>query len=233
MDTKSEMKPSEVKLLMKKMYTRIAVVLLSMTLLVLLSAGTFDFWQFYVYLTIIILPMLYITIYFLNKDPRFLERRIKMKETEKPQKIVFIISAIATLAEYIIPGLDHRFGWSSIPFGVVIVADIVIIFSYLLIIRTFKENSFASRTVEISKGQKVISTGLYGIIRHPMYLGVMIMTIAVPFALDSYWTIIPCFALLLSLVLRTVNEEKFLEENLLGYKEYCEKVKYRIIPYVW
>jgi protein-S-isoprenylcysteine O-methyltransferase Ste14 len=137
------------------------------------------------------------------------------------------------MAAFIIPGLDRRFGWSDIPPEVIIATDAVILGGYLIIFMVFRENSYASRIVEIDKGHKVITTGLYSVVRHPMYLGVLIMYLPTPLALGSYWGLIPMALLPVALVFRILNEEKVLKENLEGYNEYCLKTKYRLIPYIW
>lgn len=202
-------------------------------LLTLLPAGTFSYWQFYVYCGLLIVPMLAVLFYFLKNDPKFLERRAKTKEKEKEQVLISILSAIIFLAGFIIPGLDHRFGWSSVPLPITILAELIILLGYLLIFMVFKQNSYASRIIEVDEEQEVISTGLYGIVRHPMYVGVLIMYLPTPLALGSYWGLLPFALLPLSLALRILNEEKVLKENLKGYKEYCKKTRYRLIPFIW
>jgi protein-S-isoprenylcysteine O-methyltransferase Ste14 len=177
--------------------------------------------------------MIIVLIYFLRVDPRFLERRTKAKEKEKQQKLIAILSTLIFLAGFIIPGLDHRFTWSQVPAYLSISADLVILLGYLIIFIVFRQNSYASRIIEVDEEQKVISTGLYGIVRHPMYVGVLIMYIPTPIALGSYWGLIPFALLPLSLALRIMNEEKVLSASLKGYKEYCQKTKYRLIPFLW
>ncbi len=202
-------------------------------LLTLLPAGTFSYWQFYVYCGLLIVPMLAVLFYFLKNDPKFLERRAKAREKEKEQNQIAILSTLIFLAGFIIPGLDHRFGWSSVPLSVTILAAFSILLGYLLIFLVFRQNSYASRIIEVDEEQKVISTGLYGIVRHPMYVGVLIMFLPTPLALGSYWGLLPFALLPLSLALRILNEEKVLKENLKGYKEYCKKNRYRLIPFIW
>jgi len=129
--------------------------------------------------------------------------------------------------------LDKRFGWSNVPFELVVAADIVVVLGYGLIFLVFKENSFAGRTIKVEKGQKVISTGPYSIIRHPMYLGVLFMYLATPIALGSYWAILPFLLTIPMLAYRIRNEEKVLGRELKGYMEYCKKVRFHLIPNVW
>jgi len=177
--------------------------------------------------------MILVLFYFLRVDPRFLERRNRAKEKEKQQVLIGRLSSLIFLAGFIIPGLDYRFSWSQVPAFMSISADIVILLGYLIVFFVFRQNSYASRIIEVEEEQKVISTGLYGIVRHPMYVGVLIMFIPTPVALGSYWGLIPFALFPLSLALRILNEEKVLSANLKGYKEYCQKTKYRLIPFLW
>lgn len=227
------MTSQEMKSLLKKIIFRFSFLPLVLGLLVLLPAGTLNYWQVYVYIGVLIVPMILVLFYFLRVDPRFLERRTKAKEKEKQQKLIAILSTFIFLTGFILPGLDHRFSWSEMPAYISILADIVILLGYLIIFIVFRQNSYASRIIEVDKEQQVISTGLYGIVRHPMYVGVLIMYIPTPLALGSYWGLIPFALLPLSLALRILNEEKVLSENLKGYKEYCQLTRYRLIPYIW
>lgn len=178
-------------------------------------------------------PMLAVLFYFLKNDPKFLERRAKAREKEKAQELISLLSTLIFLAGFIMPGLDKRFGWSQVPWHITIIACGIILLGYLIIFLVFRQNSYASRVIEVTDDQEVISTGLYGIVRHPMYVGVMIMYMPTPVALGSYWGLIPFALLPLSLALRILNEEKILKENLKGYTEYCQKTRYRLIPGLW
>lgn len=233
MKSKSEMTRQERKSLLKKIIIRFSFLPLVLGLLVLLPAGTFNYWQVYVYVGILVVPIIFVLFYFLRVDPRFLERRTKAKEKEKQQKLIAILSTLIFLAGFIIPGLDHRFSWSQVPAYLSISADLLILLGYLIIFFVFRQNSYASRIIEVDEEQKVISTGLYGIVRHPMYVGVLIMYIPTPIALGSYWGLVPFALLPLSLALRILNEEKVLKESLKGYKEYCKLTRYRLIPFLW
>jgi len=199
----------------------------------LLPAGTLNYWQVYLYFGVLILPMLFVFRYFLKRDPKFLERRSKGMEKVKEQKLIQAINLPVFISAFVIPGLDKRFGWSDIPPEIIILTDLVILWGYLIIFQVFKQNSYASRIIEIDKKHKVITTGLYSVVRHPMYLGVLIMYLPTPLALGSYWGLIPMALLPVALVLRIKNEEKVLAENLEGYREYCTRTRYRLIPYVW
>jgi protein-S-isoprenylcysteine O-methyltransferase Ste14 len=230
---KSELTQQERKSLIKKIIKRFSLLPIVLGLLILIPAGTFNFWQVYVYIGILVIPVIFVLFYFLKNDPLFLERRTRVKEKEKAQKIIQIVFSLIFFSGFVIPGLDKRFGWSDIPINIVLITDIIILLGYLLIFFVFKQNSYASRVVEVDKSQKVISTGLYSFVRHPMYLGVLIMYIPTPVALGSYWGLIPMATIPLAIVLRILNEEKVLSNDLPGYKEYCQKTKYRLIPLIW
>ena len=233
LDKKSEITQQEMNSLMKKIIIRFSLLPVFLGLLIFIPAGTFNFWQVFLYFAILVVPMIFVLFYFLKNDPKFLERRTKYKEKEKQQALIAILSTVVFLAGFIITGLDHRFAWSLVPIHITIVADIIILLGYLVIFFVFKQNSYASRIIEVSEDQKVISTGLYRIVRHPMYLGVLIMFLPTPIALGSYWGLIPFAILPVTLVLRIFNEEKVLTENLKGYKEYCQITKFRLVPFVW
>jgi len=223
----------EMKNLIRKIIIRFSLLPVFLGLLTLLPAGTFNYWQVYVYITVLVIPMIFVLLYFLKNDPQFLERRTRAKEREKAQIIIQITFSFIFLSGFIVPGLDQRLGWSNIPFSIVLLADVVILLGYLIIFTVFKQNSYASRVVEVDNNQKVISTGLYSIVRHPMYVGVLIMFIPTPIALGSYWGLIPMALIPFAIVLRILNEEAVLIRELPGYKEYCQKTKYRLIPFIW
>jgi protein-S-isoprenylcysteine O-methyltransferase Ste14 len=230
---KSELGQKEMKSLIKKIIIRFSLFPVLLGFLILLPAWTLCYWQFYVYITILVIPMIFVLLYFLRNDPQFLERRTRTKEKEKQQVIIQITFSFIFLSGFIISGLDQRFGWSNVPIIIVLLADVVILLGYLIIFFVFKQNSYASRIVEVDKNQKVISTGLYGIVRHPMYMGVLIMFIPTPAALGSYWGLMPMATIPLAIVFRIMNEESVLREDLPGYKEYCQKTRYRLIPLIW
>jgi protein-S-isoprenylcysteine O-methyltransferase Ste14 len=221
------------KSLIKKIITRFSIVPIVLILLILIPAGTLNFWQVYLYITILIVPMIFVLFYFLKNDPLFLDRRTRAKEKEKEQIIIQIAFSFIFFSGFLIPGFDKRFGWSNVPINIVLIADIIILLGYLLIFFVFKQNSYASRIVEVENNQKVISTGLYSFVRHPMYVGVIFMFVPTPIALGSYWGLIPMTTIPVALVFRIINEEKVLSKNLPGYIDYCQKTRYRLIPYVW
>lgn len=221
------------KKLIRKIIIRFSLLPIFLGLLTLVPAGTFNYWQVYVYFAFLVIPMIFVLFYFLKNDPQFLERRTKTREKEKTQRVIQITFSLFFVSAFIISGLDRRFGWSNISPYMILLANIVSLFGYLIVIIVFKQNSYASRVVEVENSQKVISTGIYSIIRHPMYLGVIIMWIPIPIALGSYWALIPIATIPFSLVLRILNEESVLIRELPGYKEYCQKTKYRLIPFIW
>ena len=217
----------------KKAVLFFTVALIGFGLLLFLPAGTLDYWQAWLYIVTLFTPVLFVVSYFLKNDPAFLERRMRMREKEVKQQLIMRLATIIFLIAFLIPGLDHRFGWSNVPFEFVIAADLIVFLSYLFIFFVFKENSYAGRTIEVETGQRVISTGPYSVIRHPMYLGVMFMYGITPIALGSYLAL-PVFLLIVPLlILRILNEEEVLRRDLPGYGEYCKKVRYRLIPFVW
>lgn len=177
---------------------------------------------------------LFITVYFLAKDPALIERRIQTSETRKAQKIIQSISgSLFFVGLLAIPGLDYRFSWSSVPDILVILADVFVLLGFVIVFLVFKVNSYTSATIAVSAGQKVISTGVYSIVRNPMYFGAVLILIFMPLALDSFWALLPALLICVFVVLRLLDEEKLLLKDLDGYKEYCEKTRYHLIPYVW
>lgn len=198
-----------------------------------LPAGTLQYWQAWLYMAVVFVPVAFVGIYFLARDREFLERRFRMREKEKEQQLVQIVGGVIFFVAFLLPGLDRRFGWSIVPPGISVAANAVVLLAYALVFLVFRENSFAGRTVRVVKGQKVISTGPYAFVRHPMYLGVLLMYVATPLALGSY-VALPVFLLTIPLLaFRIRNEEEVLRKELEGYKEYCGKVKYRLVPGVW
>jgi protein-S-isoprenylcysteine O-methyltransferase Ste14 len=207
--------------------------LLTLIAMFFIPAGTFDYWQAWAYIAVIFIPASIILSYFIRKDPEFLERRFRTKEKEAKQRLVVLAGLFVFIAGFLMPGLDQRFGWSSVPAWISIAADAVVFAGYMLVFFVFKENSFAGRTIQVDKGQKVITTGPYSIIRHPMYLGTIAMYIATPLALGSYFAVPPFLLMIPILAYRILNEEDVLRKGLPGYTEYCKKVRYRLIPWVW
>jgi len=219
--------------LKKMVYVRIVLFFPVLAAFFFLPAGTWNYPEAWVYIAILFIPMLFVLNYLMKNDPALLERRMRMRETQSVQKKVISLSWVYFLLAFLLPGFDKRFGWSNVPFVVALAASLIVLVSYLAVIQVFKTNSYASRVVEIMKGQKVISTGPYAVVRHPMYVAVSFMYVASPLALGSYWAMIPAALIIPLLMARIKNEEEVLEKELDGYKEYKQKTKYRLIPGIW
>lgn len=209
---------------------------LAMAALLFLSAGTLDYWQAWVFIAVSGVASGATTIYLAIYDPKLLERRMKVgpgAEKEKTQKIIMVLAITGFVALLVVPALDCRFGWSRVPPYLSVAADVLIALSFLFTFFVFRENSYGASTIQIADDQKVISTGPYALVRHPMYAGALIMLAATPVALGSWWGLVILPLIALVLIWRLLDEEKFLERNLPGYVEYKNKVRYRLIPYVW
>lgn len=196
-------------------------------------AGTVRYWQAWVYMGMLFGAMGLIMSYLFHNDPALLDRRMKMREKEEPQKLIIKIGSPVFAVAFLLPGFDVRYGWSLVPAAVVLFADAVFLLGYYLFFLTLKENSYASRVIEVDGGQRVISTGPYARVRHPMYSAMLLMMGATPLCLGSYWSLLAAIPVVSVIVFRILNEEKVLSENLPGYKEYLQKVRYRLVPGLW
>lgn len=219
------------KISKSKAYIMPFIVIIVLSLILFLLAGTLRFWQAWIYLTFFSIITIFMIIYFSKKSPELLTRRSELKDQDKGRKIPSFLKLF--LLMYLIPGLDFRFNWSAVPAWLVIAANIMVCSGYIFIIIVFNENSYASATIKLENEQRVISTGPYAIIRHPMYAGMLLMTLFTPLALGSYWALIPCILFIPWLYLRIKNEEEILLNGLPGYGEYCQKIKYRLFPFIW
>jgi protein-S-isoprenylcysteine O-methyltransferase Ste14 len=198
-----------------------------------LPAGTLFYWEAWVYMAIIFIPMAFVVAYFIKNEPELLERRLRMREKEAEQKLIIKLSYLYFLIAFLLPGFDKRYGWSSVPATGVIIADVMVLLGYAFFALVLKENQYASRIIEVEEQQKVITTGPYAWVRHPMYLAVSVMYIFSPLALGSYWAMLSTILLLILLVARIRNEERVLLGELKGYREYTQQTKYRLIPGIW
>jgi protein-S-isoprenylcysteine O-methyltransferase Ste14 len=195
-----------------------------------------DFWQGWVYLLVFSGAAVLITAHLWQKDPKLLERRIKVgpgAEIEKRQKLIQLLASLLFISLNVLPSFDHRFGWSNVPFPLVMTGDSLVLLGFLIIFRVFRENTFAAAIIEVVPGQKVISTGPYAIVRHPMYSGALLMILGTPLALGSWWGLLLVIPLTLIIVWRLLGEEEYLGKSLSGYQEYCRKVQNRLAPSIW
>lgn len=207
--------------------------LLLICILIFLPAGSFSFWQGWLFIGILFIPMLIAGVILMRKNPDLLRKRLDAKEKESEQRTVVAMSGFLFLAAFIIAGLNWRFGWWLIPDWAVWVAAGMFLWSYVLYAEVLRENTYLSRTIEVQKGQKVIDTGLYGIVRHPMYMATIILFLSMQLVLASPISFFIMLGYIPVIAKRINNEEHVLEEGLDGYKEYKEKVKNKIIPGIW
>ena len=182
---------------------------------------------------VLITPMFFAMIYLIKNNPELLERRMRLKEKRSEQRLIVKVSLVFFLLAFILPGFDRRFGWSDVPMGLVIASDLCILIGYLIIFRVMQINTFASRVIEVVSEQKVIDTDLYSIVRHPMYVGAILLYVASPLALGSYWAVLPAIVIIPIIVARIKDEEAALDKDLAGYLEYKQRTKYRLIPFIW
>ncbi len=207
--------------------------LLLVGLLIFLPAGTLNYIGGWAFIGLLFIPVLIMGIVLLFKAPDLLEKRLNGKEKENTQKGVVAFSALIFLSGFIVAGLDFRFGWSYVPKAVIITASVLFLGSYGLYAEVMRENAYLSRTIEVQENQKVIDTGLYGIVRHPMYMATILLFLMIPLILGSWVAFVIFLAYPIIIAVRINSEEKILTEQLEGYAEYKQKVKYKIIPFVW
>jgi len=212
------------------------VLLAVMAAALFIPVWTLNYWEAWVFLIIFFGSAFTITIDLMRKDPKLLERRITVgptDEKETSQKIIQLVAQFAFLLIIIFPVLDHRFGWSVVPVYVDIIGDILVAIGFYIVFIVFKENTYASALIEVGKGQKIISTGPYAWVRHPMYIGALILLLGTPLALGSLWGVFTIIPITLVIIWRLLDEERFLTKNLPGYAEYKNKVGYRLVPFAW
>jgi protein-S-isoprenylcysteine O-methyltransferase Ste14 len=226
--------PQRLNALRKQIIIRFGLAAFLIPVILFAMAGTIHYWQGWLYWMFLLLPMLAAVNCFLRTDPELLERRMKYKEKEPEQRTIILVGTAVLVAGFLAIAIDLRLhGLDQVPPSLVLAADAGVLFGYFFILWVFKENSYASRTIEVVEGQKVITTGPYSIIRHPMYLGFLVMCLLTPIALGSWWAV-PVFSLYTPiLVWRIFNEEKVLLRDLPGYYDYCQKMRYRLVPLIW
>lgn len=224
--------------LRSKLVVRLSLGLIIGAALLFIPAGSWKFWQGWAFLGVTFIPSVLSFLYFYKHDPQLVERRLQRKEKVSEQKLLMRVSRPVFLAAFLLPGLDYRWGWSrsflgAVPLWLILLSQVLVLGGFLLVFWVMKVNSFASRTIQVEAGQRVISTGPYRVVRHPLYSGSLVMWLASPLALGSYiaW---PAFALLIPFyVIRLLNEEKVLRQELPGYSEYCLRTRFRLVPFVW
>ena len=198
-----------------------------------LPAGTGHYPGAWLFMALLFIPILIMGVVLLIKNPELLRKRLEMKEREKEQRSVVALSGLLLVGSFIVAGLDFRFGWSHVSSVVVIIASIALLISYALYAEVLRENVYLSRVVEVQQGQRVIDTGLYGIVRHPMYSAVSLLYLSIPLVLGSWWALLVMSPCVLLLAARIKNEEQVLRQGLPGYIAYTQRVRYRMIPFVW
>lgn len=202
-------------------------------LLVFAPAGTLNFWNGWLFLFLLFVPMIFVGIWLFAKNPELLKKRLNNKEKESEQKVVVLLTGLLFILCFIIAGLNFRFKWITLPDWVVILPAFLFLLGYVMYAEVMRENTYLSRTVEIQEGQKVIDTGLYGIVRHPMYTATILIFLSTPLVLGSLISFVLFLFYPLIIAKRIRNEEQLLEKELKGYAEYKTKVKYKLIPYIW
>lgn len=220
------------KLLVKALM-KFLIGLLLVGVLLFAPAGTFDYINGWLFIGLLFIPMIFLGIVLFIKAPALLEKRLDAKEDENTQKGVVALSGILFIGGFVIAGLDFRFGWSYVPTSVIIVAAVILLISYALYAEVMRENAYLSRTVEVQANQTVVDTGLYGIVRHPMYAVTVWLFLSIPVVLGSWWSLLCFVPYVAIIVVRICNEEKVLEAGLEGYSEYKKRVKYRLMPFIW
>ena len=220
----------------KKAFAGFFFLLLVMAALLFVPAWTPSYWQAWAFLAVFGASAFAITMYLMTKDPKLLERRVRAgptAEKEMSQKITQTITSIGFAAILVVSALDHRLAWTPLPPYVSLAGDVLVALGFLIVFFVYKENTFASATIEVAPEQKVISTGLYKLVRHPMYMGAFLLLVGIPLSLGSLWGLFVIALMLPALILRLLNEETFLVKNLPGYAEYQNRVRHRLVPFLW
>ena len=214
---------------LKKFFSGLIIV----AILLFLPAGTLDYPNAWLFIGLLFVPMLVVGIILMIKSPNLLRRRLNSKESESEQKFVILISAAMFISGFVIAGLNYRFNWSELPNIIVVISSIIFLLAYLMYGEVLRENQYLARTVNVEDDQKVIDTGLYGIVRHPMYTSTIFMFLTIPLILGSIYSFLIFLIYPLIIIFRIKNEEKFLENELAGYGQYKQKVKYKILPFIF
>lgn len=200
------------------------------------GAGTLDYWQAWLYVSLFTLASLLTTIYLIKNDPELLQRRLRggpTAESRPAQRIIMVFTSLAFIALLVVPALDRRFGWSTVPDYVVLTGDLLVAIGFFFIFRVYKENTYTSATIEIAANQKVIDSGPYSLVRHPLYASALLYLLGTPLALGSYWGLLPFLLVIPFLIWRLHDEEIMLTRELEGYNEYRQRVRHRLVPGLW
>jgi protein-S-isoprenylcysteine O-methyltransferase Ste14 len=222
--------------LIVKSFLGLAFLVLCLALALFIPAGSLAYWQAWVFLAVWTVSVLLVTAYLLKNDQRLLASRVQAgpaAEVQKSQKIIQSLASLFFIGIFVVSGLDFRFGWSHVPPVFSLVADVFVALGFYVVFLVFKENTYTSAIIEVADQQKVITTGPYGVVRHPMYAGAILLLLFTPVALGSWAALLCVIPLILVVALRAKEEEKFLAVNLSGYDEYQKKVRYRMVPYLW
>lgn len=219
--------------LLIKALTKFLLGVIILGVLLFLPAGSFHYWQGWLLMGILFIPMFIAGLMMMAKNPELLRKRLNAKEKEAEQKAVVAMSGLLFITTFVFAGLNWRFGWSVLPEWLVWVSALLFLTSYLLYAEVMRENTYLSRTIEVQDSQKVIDTGLYGIVRHPMYLATTVMFLAMPLVLNSPISFLIMLGYIPVIAKRIGNEEAVLEKGLEGYKDYKKKVRYKMIPFLW
>ena len=220
----------------QRAWVRSALSLVVFMAMLFIPAGTLQFWPGWLYGFIFAASTTAISVYFLKHDPKLVERRMKVgpaAEQRPAQKIIMAITLAGFILLIVLPGLDYRWHWSYMPPWLVLAANVVLALSFAIFFIVLKQNSYAASTIRVEADQPVVSTGLYAIVRHPLYSGALLLMLVTPLALGSYWTLLVAFALIPVLMWRLLDEERFLKQNLPGYADYCRATRFRLIPLIW
>ena len=216
----------------------LSVLLLAVVMGVILfvTAGTTQYWQAWVYLIIFTITSLLTTIYLIRNDPELLKRRMRggpTAEKRATQRVIMFLTSLAFIGLLVVPALDRRFGWSTVPLSVFIAGNALVAIGFYFIFLVYRENTYTSATIEVAANQKVIQSGPYTLVRHPMYASALLYLLGTPLALGSYWGLLPFVAVIPLLIWRLLDEEKLLTKELEGYRKYQQQVRYRLVPRVW
>ena len=213
--------------------TKFILGFIVIALLLFIPAGTLDYWNAWLFIGILFIPMFMVGIILMIKNPDLLRKRLNSKENESEQKSLLLLSGVMFSSGFVMSGLNYRFQWMILPKWMIVIATIIFLLAYLLYAEVLRENIYLSRIIEVQENQKVIDTGLYGIVRHPMYASTILLFLSIPLVLGSFVSFLIFLIYPVIIAKRIKNEEQVLEQGLEGYWEYKKKVKYKVIPFIW